>query len=122
MDPNAFERNGPVNIESDALSTDEVYELLSVPRRRYVLAYLWWVDGAVSKTTLAFHVATGEGGAADEYECVRETLVHNHLPKLDDFGVVDYDRANDAVALADDVNVVIGEATDGHESANATDD
>lgn len=76
----------------DDLSPTEIFELLTHQRRRHALRYLVRRVGAVHLGELAEHVALREGDPTrDRYERVLTGLVHTHVPKLADAGVVRYD-------------------------------
>lgn len=104
----------------DQPSLDAVFELLADRRRRYALYYLAEVgeDRALDVEDVAARVAEWErewdsaGGAADStgdepgatdsaptdrQERVRVDLHHNHLPRLADAGLVDYDARTGTV-------------------------
>ncbi|QCW02378.1 hypothetical protein [Natrinema pallidum] len=80
------------------LSLDDVYHLLQTKRRRDVLRYLRGVDGPVRLRELAEQVAAWEQDTAvenlssDERQRVYISLYQSHLPKLDNHGIVDYDK------------------------------
>jgi hypothetical protein len=83
--------------DSAAQSLDERYRLLSVARRRVTLDVLTDQSESIELTALARLVTAIEhDGNADEVdpatrERVAVSLHHVHLPKMDDFGVVEYD-------------------------------
>ena len=87
----------------DATNIDTIYSLLGKSRRRYLLYQLLDREhGNVEE--LSLQIAAWE--AEDSMEAVDEefrqrvyvSLVHNHLPRLADHGVVDYDlRSGDVV-------------------------
>lgn len=79
------------------------YELVRTPRRLRVLSVLDAVDHPVSVGELATRVARLEDVDRDT---VRLSLVHNHLPKLADNGVVEYE--GDSVELLDNAPVPPG--------------
>ncbi len=88
-----------------SLSQDLVYDILSSPRRRYVLYYLRKEDGPIELTTLAEHVAAWENDTSvdsltdQERKRVYVSLYQTHVPKLDDAGIVDYDQDEGTVSL-----------------------
>jgi hypothetical protein len=90
------------------LTDDELFELLSNQRRRFVLHYLaGHADEPVSLSTLSERVAGWEHGVAPaeldyrERKSVRNSLHQFHLPKLADAGIVTYDDSADEIALED---------------------
>jgi DNA-binding transcriptional ArsR family regulator len=93
--------------EPERLSKDTIFSMLSNRRRRYVLSHLARSSDPVSLRELAERIAAWENGVCvDELEYkqrkrVYTSLHQTHLPKLDKAGVVDYDRADGTVALAE---------------------
>ena len=89
------------------LTRDEIYETLSNRRRRYVLHYLRQRDTHVEMSDLATQIATwensgelGENGLApDDRKHVYTALQQFHLPKMEEMGIVAYDRADATVEL-----------------------
>jgi len=94
-----------------SLSQDVVFELLSSPRRRYILYYLRTVDEPIQLTTLAEQVAAWENETdvdsitEQERKRVYVSLYQTHVPRLDEAGVIEYDNDSGLVSLA-------GEATE----------
>lgn len=80
------------------LSLDDIYHLLQTKRRRDVLRYLHDADGRVRLRDLAEQVAAWEQGttvddlSSDERQRVYISLYQSHLPKLDNHGIVTYDK------------------------------
>lgn len=87
------------------LTQDDVFEILSSPRRRYLLYYLRQRKEPVELTQLAEHVAAWENGVdtddltTQERKRVYVSLYQTHVPKLDDAGIVDYDPDSGMVTL-----------------------
>lgn len=81
---------------------DRVFGALSHQRRRYTLYYLRENDEA-EVDELASQVAAWERDVpvvdvpAEASEEVRSELVHSHLPKLEEYGLVEYDQRSGAV-------------------------
>ena len=79
-------------------STDELHELLSHHRRRWVLQYLRDCStGWCSLKALAEHVTEldrerGSAGSPGLERRVAIELYHVHLPRLAQFGAVDFDQ------------------------------
>jgi predicted transcriptional regulator len=77
---------------------NELFDVLSNRRRRYALHVLTRRDGAVELGPLAEQVAAWENGVVvdevtpAERKRVYTALQQSHLPKLDDVGVVDFDK------------------------------
>ena len=95
-----------------ALSQDTVYDILSNPRRRYILYYLRQGDQPVKLTTLAEHVAAWENETdvesleEQQRKRVYVSLYQTHIPKLDDAGLVEYDSDAGTVALAEGATAI----------------
>ena len=89
------------------LSKDLVFTMLSNARRRHVIHYLKQRGERVTIRELSRQVAAWENGietdALDykQRKRVYTSLHQTHLPKLDDAGIVDYDRDRGTVALDD---------------------
>jgi len=80
------------------LDRTDLYRLLQRQRRRHLVAHLLDV-GPQGTTVEEAAAALSEASSVEAPERrVAVTLVHAHLPKLDDAGVVDYDRASGHVA------------------------
>ena len=87
-----------------ALTLNAMFGLLCVPRRRYVLYHLFDERGVLTIDDIARHVAARERGVPPDavseadHQRVVVSLVHNHLPRLAEHGIVDYDcRSGDVV-------------------------
>jgi len=83
---------------SNPQSLDDVFDVLSADRRRHVLYVLYCRPGPVTLRDLA-DATTPESGT--DVERVTAELAHVHLPKLDDAGVVEYDRDDGSASLTD---------------------
>ncbi|MFW5918568.1 MAG: DUF7344 domain-containing protein [archaeon] len=83
--------------ESTRLSQDEVFDLLSSPRRRYVIHYLRQAGEPVELGHLADEVASWENETpvedltSQQRKRVYVSLYQTHVPKLEEFGILDYD-------------------------------
>ena len=94
------------------LPQDTVFDILSNPRRRYVLYYLRQEDGPVELTTLAEHVAAWENETDidalgdQQRKRVYVSLYQTHVPKLHDAGVVRYDKDEGTVELAEEARSI----------------
>lgn len=82
-------------VDGPSLSIDDRLELLSDPHRRCVLEQLERTADPIDIDELASRVAGRVGGGRRE---TRLILHHNHLPKLDDYGVVDYEPSTGTVS------------------------
>lgn len=87
---------------------DQIFEVLSNERRRYVLHYLKKQDGnRVELRELVDQVAAWENDTSvekldsAERKCVYTALRQSHLPKLDDVGIVEYDNLRGEVVLTE---------------------
>lgn len=99
------ETEPPSKLASDARSDDsldDVFRLLSHRERRYALYYLHSADeDAASFGELADYVVARDADSVADLEDgdgTLERLHETHLPKLDDAGVVEYDRQSGDVA------------------------
>jgi DNA-binding transcriptional ArsR family regulator len=83
-------------------TTSEVFDALGEPRRRRVLYALSDQSGPTDVQTLAEVLAEREEGRADpgRIQRVHLTLVHNHLPRLAEAGLVEYDPDGETVERA----------------------
>lgn len=87
------------------LPKDVVFGLLSVQRRRRILAYLAEHGGESTLSDLAEHVASLENDkpvvalSSAERKRVYVCFYQSHLPKLADAGVIEYEQARGTVRL-----------------------
>lgn len=81
------------------VNMDGLFDLLSNGRRRYVLSYLQRADDdVVELTELVEWVRTQEAGhAADQQNAVAIALHHVQLPKLAEWGLIDYDARSGTI-------------------------
>lgn len=81
------------------LSEDQIFHLLQNQRRRWVLKYLEGRDGQVRMGDIAEQVAAWEHDTtvkaltSKERQRVYIPLYQNHLPKLDEEGIIDYNQS-----------------------------
>lgn len=93
--------------EQEELTQDLVFDILSSPRRRYVLYYLRKTGEPVPLNDLAEQVAAWENETAvedlsdQERKRVYVSLYQTHIPKLDSVGLVDYEQDSGMVSLTD---------------------
>lgn len=93
------------SVEGDTLSDDDVFEVLYNRRRRDVISYLLEEDGSSTVGELAEYIAAKENDStvqqlsSSERKRVYVGLYQNHLPMMDDVGVVDYDKNRGTVKL-----------------------
>jgi hypothetical protein len=94
-----------MSISDTELTQDDVFEILSSPRRRYLLYHLRTAGEPIELIELAEHVAAWENDVdreeltAQERKRVYVSLYQTHVPKLDEAGIVDYDPDSGVVAL-----------------------
>jgi hypothetical protein len=85
------------------LSDDKIFHLLQNERRRAVIRYLRDEEGTVSMRDIAEQVAAWEHDTSvaaldsDERQRVYIPLYQNHLPKLDEEGVIEYNQSRGTV-------------------------
>lgn len=96
----------PATIDVGGGRHDELFAVLSNARRRLVLRTLQLAGREMSVSELTSDVVSWEADMADtEPDDVRDaveiSLVHTHLPKMADAGLVSYDPAAGTVALTD---------------------
>ena len=95
--------------DGSELSMDEVFELLKNPRRRMVISYLKENGNTATLSDVAEHIAASENGisvqelSSDQRKRVYIGLYQCHLPKMDNFGVVDYDKNRGTIKLRESV-------------------
>lgn len=92
------------------LSPDDIFEILSNSRRRYLIHTLHQRGGAAGLSELADRIAASEHGIpiadveSDQRRRVYISLYQTHLPKLEEYGIVDYDEEDKTVSLTDRVD------------------
>lgn len=99
-------------IEADRISTDEIFFLLKNRRRRSVIEYLLDAGGQAQFDDLVVAIAAREKEKAveeityKERKSVHTSLYQSHLPKLQEAGVVEYDRRSGSVVLTDAIEAI----------------
>lgn len=92
------------------ITEGEIHELLRNSRRRRVLKQLQERVGVVTVRALAEVIAELETGESPPPRRIRDSVYNSlhqtHLPKLDAYGVVDYDKDRKTVALRREVRQV----------------
>ncbi len=89
-----------------------VYEILANPRRRGTIRHLTETAGGrvVSLRDLAAAIATEETGQSPPPSACRESVYNSlhqtHLPKLEELGVIEYDREERAVRIRNSARAV----------------
>ena len=100
------------------LTRDRVFDILSSPRRRYVLYFLRTEPNPIQLTDLAEHVAawendtTVEALSTQQRKRVYVSLYQTHLPKLAEAGLVNYDEETGEVSIASkatEIDPLLGE-------------
>ena len=77
---------------------DTVFDLLRVSRRRYILYYLYDIESKVVDVDEAIDAVCAyeaRGTGRDGFPPREEVLIdlhHDHIPRLDDAGIIEYDR------------------------------
>ncbi|MFW5917096.1 MAG: DUF7344 domain-containing protein [Halorubrum sp.] len=93
-----------MKLRSDVLPAEQVYTILANERRRQALEQLGSVGGVVTVHELSALVAGHETGESPppkrSRESVYTSLVQTHLPKLEDLGVIEYDRETQTIELS----------------------
>lgn len=91
--------------ETNGLSEDQIFSLLSTRRRRDLLRFVESAGGESAVPAITDHLAqseyAGDGVSASQRKNVYVSLHQTHLPKLADSGVVEYDDRSKRVALTD---------------------
>ena len=79
--------------------TADLFDVLSNPYRRYVLSYLQGVDDhVVELSELVEWVLTQEAdGRTEQRDSVSIALHHVHLPKLAEYGLIEYDARSNTI-------------------------
>lgn len=104
---------GPEPTGGTTLTRDQIFHLLQNERRRLALTYLMGRDDEVKMRDIAEQVAAWEHDTtlealdSDQRQRVYIPLYQNHLPKLDDDGVIEYDQSRGTVSrtpLADQLD------------------
>ncbi|RQG94441.1 DUF7344 domain-containing protein [Natrarchaeobius chitinivorans] len=87
------------------LDRDAVYSIMANRRRRRVLSRLdenerMTVTELTAELAECESTATDRTGTSTEYRNVRISLVHNHLPRLADHGIVEWEPHEDDAVVA----------------------
>ena len=94
------------------LSKDVIFEVLKNRRRRDVLEYLQSEGGTVTLAELAEQIAAWENDIevaelnSTQRKRVYVALYQTHLPKMDDAGIVEYDRDRGNVTLSENADLL----------------
>ncbi|WP_049985353.1 DUF7344 domain-containing protein [Halobellus rufus] len=100
--------------EESSLPKDEIFDLVSNHRRRYVIHYCKQADGPVPLSDLAEQVAAWEHDkeiralTSAERKTVYTSLQQTHLPRLDRAGVIEFEGGTVALTeKADRLNIYL---------------
>ena len=94
-------RNRKLTSIEPNLSPTEIFSLLSNDERRYALHYLSTQVGAISLGEVAEQIAIRDHEPTkDRYERAYVGLIHIHVPKLENAGVVEYQPNDETIALS----------------------
>jgi predicted house-cleaning noncanonical NTP pyrophosphatase (MazG superfamily) len=94
------------------LPPDDIFDILSNPRRRCVLHYLKQHDGRVELRDLVEHVAAWENDTtveqldSDERKRVYTALRQSHLDRMEDVGILEYDNDRGHIELTENAREV----------------
>ncbi|WP_324760569.1 DUF7344 domain-containing protein [Haloarcula sp. GH36] len=93
--------------DSETLTPDDIFEILSNHRRRMVLYYLRKDGGSVEVRELAEEIAAMENDTSvteltsQQRKRVYVSLYQTHLPKMDQMNAIEYDKDAGTVQLTD---------------------
>lgn len=99
-------------VQRESISRSEIFEILSNDRRQYVIRFLLEKreEGSVPLGKVVDYVAERENDLSnDELDTAQRKRVYTalrqcHLPKLDDYGIVNYDNLRSEVEVGDDID------------------
>lgn len=85
------------------MNSQTAFDVLADTDRQHIIEELLASDGRSNVGVLSEQLAVRRGNDADETERERAKieLYHNHLPRLADYGVIDYDPRTGDVVLGD---------------------
>ncbi|WP_458189729.1 DUF7344 domain-containing protein [Haladaptatus sp. NG-WS-4] len=87
----------------EPLSRDKIFHILQTQRRRFALRYLKDTDGPVEMRDIAEQVAAWENNttvralSSNQRQRVYIALYQSHLPKLDNEGIIEYNKSRGVV-------------------------
>ncbi|MFH5802311.1 hypothetical protein [Haladaptatus sp. CMAA 1911] len=93
----------PNEDRTNTLTKDKIFHILQTQRRRHALRYLKEHDTPVEMRDLAEQVAAWENDttvqalASNERQRVYIALYQSHLPKLDEEGIIEYNKSRGIV-------------------------
>lgn len=95
----------------ESINYDQLFELLKNKRRRRVLEYLLDVDDEITLDVLAEQIAAEENGkdvkqiTSQERKRVYVGLYQCHLPKMDDWGAITYNKPRGKISTAENTEL-----------------
>lgn len=95
------------------LTLDEIFEALKNERRRRVIHYLGEEGGRLELGQLAERIAADENEKSisdvtyDERKRVYVALYQCHLPKLDDLGIISFNKSRGTMTLEDEAEQLL---------------
>lgn len=98
----------PSSYAAERFSTDEVFEILAHPGQRYVLTYLLQSSGDVPLNSLVEYAVLRSDTASDRKMRDRMVieLTHTVLPKLADYGFIEYDMEHQIIRTTEQTPTV----------------
>lgn len=99
--------------EPESLPVDVIFEVLKNERRRRVIQFLRDNEGPATLGTVAEHIAALENDkdvsaiSYAERKRVYVGLYQCHLPKMDDMGVVNFNRARGRLELTEEASQLV---------------
>lgn len=99
----------------EGLSDSELFTMLGNDRRRETIEYVA-TDGEVTVSDVAEHIAERTDGDG-AYRSVYVSLLQNHLPKLAETGILDYDSGDGTVAPGPNFGVATARLEQGESTA-----
>jgi hypothetical protein len=98
---------GSPTVETEEPTRDDIYEILSNPRRRYAVHYLQFHEEPVELGTLAEQLAAWEcdttvrNVTSTQRKRTYTALQQEHLPKMDRVGIVEFERRDGIIKPAE---------------------
>lgn len=98
--------------DDPAIGIDQVFEILKNKRRRFVLRHLEAAEGQVRLSELAEQIAAWENEkevrqiTSQERKRVYVGLYQCHLPKMDDMGVIEFNKPRGIVQPGENIDLV----------------
>lgn len=102
-----------MSTEANELTKDEVFDVLSNSRRRRFLYLLYKRGGEADLRDLARDIAAAENDVPPEevedqvFKRLYISLYQTHVPKLEDHGLVTYDKDEKHVEMTDRIDEVV---------------